>query len=74
MICNEGEHTVEALTDGYKPVMMKYHVAEVTKALCPIGQMCYEGAVLVLRPQAATPTIKLRRIRRRLHDKAIIMC
>ena len=46
-ICNEGEQAVEALTDGYKPVRIKYQVAEVTKALCSAGQMCDQGNVLV---------------------------
>ena len=47
IICNEGEQTVEALTDGYKPVRVKYQVAEMTKALCSAGQMCNQGIVLV---------------------------
>ena len=38
---------MEALTDHYAAVKMKYQVANVTKALCSVGQVCDQGNVLV---------------------------
>ena len=46
-ISNEGEQLVEALTDEHLKVKMKYQVADVTKALCSVGQVCDQGNVLV---------------------------
>lgn len=64
-IPNEGEQMVEALTNEYVPVQMKYQVANVTKALCSVGQVCDQdnavlftktgGYILNLRNKWKTP-------------------
>ena len=46
-ISNEGEQLVEALTDEHQKVKMMYQVADVTNALCSVGQVCDQGNVLV---------------------------